>query len=149
MATFKFRLQTSLNLKEQFEKNAKNDLGTAVMRLEEEKSALLIKKAAAEDGLKKLRGACCGKIVQYRIAELKGFLELLESERIRQEACVKQCEENVDKCRERLIVCMRERKVLENLREKDFLEFKTEEERKEQQRVDELVSYKQAVGTKL
>ncbi|MGI6049952.1 MAG: hypothetical protein ACOYEI_03845 [Acetivibrionales bacterium] len=39
---------------------------------------------------------------------------------------------------------MKERKVLEKLKEKEFHKYLKEEERKEQQRIDELVSYKEA-----
>ena len=57
---------------------------------------------------------------------------------------VKKAQENVDKKREKLIEIMKEKKVLEKLREHQFEEYKKEEERSEQQRVDELVSYKGA-----
>lgn len=144
MPVFKFRLQTFLNLKEQFEKNAKNELGIAVKKLEEEKaklSSLLDKiELAAED----FKRACTGIIQPEKIKEHKYYMEYLKKEKQRQEAKVKREQQNVDKIRERLVEIMRERKVLENLREKDFQEHKKEEERQEQQRVDELVSYKEA-----
>lgn len=144
MAGFKFRLQTFLNLKNQFEKNAKNELGIAVMKLEEEKARLLSIEediSLCSDDFKK---ACTGRIQPEKIKEVKVFLERLKKERERQEANVKQHQQNVDKIREKLIEIMKERKVLENLKEKELKEFLKLEEAKEQQRVDELVSYKEA-----
>lgn len=144
MASFKFRLQTFLNLKEQFEKNAKNELGIAIMKLEEEKAKLKAIDDEIDINTNDFRQACSGFIQPEKIKELKSYLEYLQNARERQEENVKRQEKNVDKIREKLVEIMREKKVLENLREKEFHEYLKEEERKEQQRVDELVSYKEA-----
>lgn len=144
MASFKFRLQTLLKLKEQFEKNAKNELGIAIMKLEEEKDKLRIIEDNIVVTTNDFRKACQGAIQPEKIKELKSFLEYLQTARERQEVNVKRQQENVDKIREKLVEIMRERKVLENLKEKEFQEYLKEEEKKEQQRVDELVSYKEA-----
>ena len=42
MAKFKFRLQTYLNLKIQLEKDARNELGLATIKLQQEKEKLKI-----------------------------------------------------------------------------------------------------------
>lgn len=144
MAGFKFRLQTFLNLKEQFEKSAKNELGIAIMKLEEEKARLKAIDAEIDINTNDFRHACCGIIQPEKIKELKAYGEYLQQARERQEENVKRQEKNVDIIREKLVEIMRERKVLENLKEKEFHEYLKEEERKEQQRVDELVSYKEA-----
>jgi flagellar FliJ protein len=144
MPVFKFRLQTFLNLKEQFEKNAKNELGLAVMKLEEEKAKLNDILENLELSTEEFKRACTGTIRPEKIKEHKYYVEYLKKEKQRQEANVKRQQQNVDKIRERLVEIMRERKVLENLREKEFQEFKKQEEKQEQQRVDELVSYKEA-----
>ncbi len=144
MPSFKFRLQTLLKLKEQFEKNAKNELGIAVMKLEEEKDKLRVIEDNIDVSTNDFRKACQGTIQREKIKELKTFLEYLQKAKERQEVNVKRQQENVDKIREKLVEIMRERKVLENLKEKEFQEYLKEEEKKEQQRVDELVSYKEA-----
>jgi flagellar FliJ protein len=147
LAAFKFRLQSLLRLKEQLEKSARNELGIAIRKLEEEKAKL----RAIEDNIDLTMGdfrkACQGIIQPDKIKELKAFLEYLYTERDRQEVNVKKQQENVDKIREKLVEIMKERKVLENLREKEYQLFLKEEEKKEQQRVDELVSFKEAAKT--
>lgn len=144
MAGFKFRLQTILNLKEQFEKNAKNELGIATMILEQEKSKLKAIRDEINNNMNEFRNACKGIIQSEKIKELKSFLKFLDQSKDRQVENVKKEQENVDKIRVKLVGIMKERKVLENLREKEFHKYLKEEERKEQQRVDELVSYKEA-----
>ncbi|NLU51842.1 MAG: flagellar export protein FliJ [Clostridiaceae bacterium] len=144
MAKFKFRLQTFLNLKEQFEKNAKNELGIAIKKLEEEKAKLVAIEKEIESSLSKFRDACQGNIVPEKIKELKRYLEYLDKKQQEQILNVKREQQNVDKIREKLVEIMKERKVLENLKDKDFQEFVKEEEKVERQLVDELVSYKEA-----
>jgi flagellar FliJ protein len=127
LAAFKFRLQSLLRLKEQLEKSARNELGIAIRKLEEEKAKL----RAIEDNIDLTMGdfrkACQGIIQPDKIKELKAFLEYLYTERDRQEVNVKKQQENVDKIREKLVEIMKEKK--------------------EQQRVDELVSFKEAAKT--
>lgn len=144
MAGFKFRLQTLLKLKEQFEKNAKNELGVAIMKLEEEKSKLRVIEDNIDITTNDFREACSGVIRPEKIKDLKTYLEHLQLARDKQKENVKRQQKNVDIIRERLVEIMKERKVLENLKEKDFQEYLKEEAKKEQQQVDELVSYKRA-----
>ena len=144
MAGFKFRLQTLLKLKEQFEKSTKNELGVAIMKLEEEKSKLKVIEDNINITTNDFREACSGIIRPEKIKELKTYLEHLQHTRDKQKEAVKQQQKNVDIIRERLVEIMRERKVLENLKEKEFQEYLKEELKKEQQQVDELVSFKEA-----
>lgn len=144
MAGFKFRLQTFLRLKERLEKNAKNELGIAVKKLEEEKEKLRAIESNIDHTMDDFRRACQGIIKREKIKELKAFLEYLQAEKEKQEVNVKRQQENVDKIREKLVEIMKERKVLENLKEKEYQEYLKTEEKKEQQRVDELVSYNES-----
>jgi flagellar FliJ protein len=144
MAGFKFRLQTLLDLKEQLEKSAKNELGVAVMKLEGEKAKLLEIESSISICLDDYRHACTGTIRPEKIKEIKYYLDFLQNEKRSQEANVKREQQNVDKIREKLVEILKERKILENLRDKNFEEYRKQETLKEQQQVDELVSYKKA-----
>ncbi|MGI6122579.1 MAG: flagellar export protein FliJ [Acetivibrionales bacterium] len=144
MAGFKFRLQTFLKLKEQLEKNAKNELGIAIIKLEEEKSKLKVIEDNIDNTTNDFKNACSGVINPERIKELKTYLEHLQHAREKQKENVKREQKNVDIIRERLVEIMKERKVLENLKEKEFQEYLKDEQKKEQQQVDELVSYNES-----
>ncbi|NLM74107.1 MAG: flagellar export protein FliJ [Clostridiaceae bacterium] len=144
MAKFKFRLQTYLNLKIQLEKDARNELGLATIKLQQEKEKLKNIVDCIDLYTDKFRKACTGQIQPAKINEIKTYLEHLDHRKQIQLLNVKKAQENVDKKREKLIEIMKEKKVLEKLREHKFEEYKKEEERSEQQRVDELVSYKGA-----
>ena len=148
MARFVFRLQSFLNLKEQLEKNVKNELGVANQKLQQEKIKLRRIKEDIDTYSDKFRSACTGSIEPEKIKELKIYLEHLYNNEQKQKLNVKREQQNVDKIREKLISIMRDKKVLENLREKNFQEFLSELEQGEQLLADELVSYKEATREK-
>ncbi|NLM74489.1 MAG: flagellar export protein FliJ [Clostridiaceae bacterium] len=148
MARFVFRLQSFLNLKEQLEKNVKNELGVANQKLQQEKIKLRRIKEDIDTYSDKFRSACTGSIEPEKIKELKIYLEHLYNNEQKQKLNVKREQQNVDKIREKLISIMRDKKVLENLREKNFQEFLSELEKGEQLLADELVSYKEATREK-
>jgi flagellar FliJ protein len=145
MAIFRFSLRKLLRLKEQIEDSVKNDLGIAIRALEYEKERLASIDAEISALNDEFRKACTGSIRTEKIKEIKAYLEVRHDDRKRQAAVVKNCEENVDKIREKLVNAMKERKVLENLREREFEKFRQQEGRDEQKLTDELVSYKESV----
>jgi flagellar FliJ protein len=144
MAKFRFRLQTFLNVKEQMEKSVKNELGIAISKLEHEKSIL-----------NKIRGEIISQEEDYRddaasvvtLSNLKNRIEYIKYLREKEESQkhkVNEEQRNVDKIRVRLIEIMKEKKVLEKLRQREYALFRKEQEKIEQLLVDELVSYKEA-----
>jgi flagellar export protein FliJ len=145
MSRFKFRLQKLLDLKQQMEDKVKNELGLAIVAHEEEKKKL----AAIDAGISRLsedfRRACTGTIRPDKIRAIRAWLEVQEKARERQLEAVKRSAENVDKIRAKLVEAMQEKKVLANLREKEFEKFRKQEEMNERKLTDELVSYKESV----
>jgi len=141
MAKFDFRLQVLLNVKRQLEKSIKNELGAAIRELENQKAILReiqLEIASQEneyrrDGVRKIK---LSKLKQ-RLEYLRAMYEKedLQQQRVNEEI------ENVDKIRARLIEIMKEKKLLEKLREKEFSEFKKEQDRIERVHVDELAGY--------
>jgi flagellar FliJ protein len=141
MAKFDFKLQVLLNVKKQFEKSIKNELGAAIRELENQKAILneiqlVIASQENEyrkDGVRKIR---LSKLKQ-RLEYIRSMYEKedLQQQRVNEEI------RNVDKIRVRLVEIMKEKKLLEKLREKEFLEFKKEQDRFERVHVDELASY--------
>lgn len=145
MAGFKFSLQTLLSLKEQLEKSAKNDLGLAIQTLEKEKAKLASLDAGISHLTEEYRSAAMGAVDPARIREIKAYLETQYKARDKQKGVIKSCQENVDKIREKVVSLMKERKVLEKLKEKERERFMKEEELKERKITDELVSYKESL----
>jgi len=142
MPKFKFRLQPLLNIKMQLEDSAKNELGKAVQKLEEEKEKerqLLRHREKYINGLKEKTSSFA------RIEELRGYnmyISSLAKKIEEQNKNIKVASDVVDKYREELIKIVKERKILEKLREKKLNEYLIEMSKDEQKRMDEIVSYK-------
>ena len=143
MAGFIFRLQTLLNVKIQLENNIKNELGVAIKRLEEEKEILYTMEKQKESielefNEKASFGTKAGELFLFST-----FIEKITTDIKNQKNIIKNSEDNVDKVRERLVKAVQERKVIEKLREKEYVKYTKEQLKKEQKLNDELVSYKQ------
>lgn len=146
MASFRFRLATLLNVKEQLEKSAKNELGLAVVKLEEERHLLAILDRELLSIGDDLSAAVTGPIEPERIRALKAFLGARRVVREKQQEAVKEAARTVDTLRDRVVTLMQERKVLEKLREKAWEQFRVEGLAQEQRQADELVTYRGRSG---
>ncbi|HOP71730.1 MAG TPA: flagellar export protein FliJ [Thermoclostridium caenicola] len=145
MAGFRFRLQKLLNLKQQLEDKAKNELGLAMKAHELEKRKLALLDAGIVRISDDFRQACSGTIRPERIQAIRTWLEVQKTARGQQMDAVKKSGENVDKVRVKLVAAMQEKKILANLRDKEFEKFLKQEAHNEQKLTDELVSYRESV----
>ncbi|HPU21456.1 MAG TPA: flagellar export protein FliJ [Thermoclostridium caenicola] len=145
MAGFRFRLQKLLNLKQQLEDKAKNELGLAMKAHELEKRKLALLDAGIVRISDDFRQACSGTIRPERIQAIRTWLEVQKTAREQQLDAVKKSGENVDKVRVKLVAAMQEKKILANLRDKEFEKFLKQEAHNEQKLTDELVSYRESV----
>lgn len=151
MAVFRFRLGTLLHVKEQLEKSAKNELGLATVRLENERSRLRQLDLEIQEIATAYSASVTGRIEPGKIRSLRAFLTTREAVREGQRERVKEASQTVDTIRDRVVTLMQERKVLEKLREKEWEQFRVEGLQEEQRQADELVTYRgrsgQDVGT--
>jgi len=144
MPAFHFRLQTILNVKKQLEKSAKNELGIAMQKLEKQKqilAAIQLEKAQQEEECRQegLSGVLLAKLKQRM-----EYISVLHERDLAQQERVNEEMKNVDKVREKLIEIMKERKILEKLREKELALYRKEQEKAGQLLVDELISFKES-----
>lgn len=141
MAKFIFRLQPLLSVKSQQEDNIKNELGKAMRELEKQK-AILRNFEADEAKLIKEFNQKSKKSTVLKLIEFNEYLSFLNSKIKQQKENVNCAARNVDKVREELIRIVKERKILDNLKEKKHESYLLEQKREEQRLNDEIVSYK-------
>ena len=139
---FKFRLAKILSLKERMEEAKKNEYAKARKKLEDainKKNALVEKKNNLVLEMQSLDGSVekLQQRTEYNryINYLKEVIQKLESNInfLRIEAEIK---------RQELVEAVKERKVLEKFKEKEYEKYKKEEQRIENELVNELVSYR-------
>ncbi len=145
MPTFHFRMQTILDIKKQLEKSTKNELGVAIQKMELQKRVLA--EIQHEEALQQeeYRKESSEGVVLAKLKQRMEYISVLHQRELSQQQRVNEEMKNVDKIRERLIELMKERKVLEKLREKELALFRKEQERAGQILVDELISFKESV----
>lgn len=140
MAKFSFRLQPVLNLKNQQEDNLKNELGKALRRLDNEKHKLAQLKSSLID-LEAQFNEKVKKSDVYKLVKFNEYLSLITSKIKLQKEKVNCAALNVDKVREELVKAVKERKILDKLKEKKKEEYFQEQKWFEQKTNDEIVSY--------
>lgn len=141
MGKFKFKLQTLLNVKIQMEKSVKNDLGKATFRYEEEKRILEDIERTIQQEMENInqmvgKGVFVGKLKEYN-----SFLGMLKNKAWDQKENINKAREIVDRYREELIKAVKEREILEKLRDKKYIEYQKEQLQEEQKINDERVSF--------
>ena len=142
MAGYKYKLQNILKLRESIEKDKKNEFGVATQRLDKEK--LKLKQLNAEmynmcDSIEKAvsKGIKCNELlVQHQFKNY--YKGCISDQTIKSQMA----EEHLTYCRQKLVVAVQDRKIMEKLKEIDFEKYKYTEQKIEEKLVDDLVSFK-------
>ena len=141
MAKFRYRMQSILDIKYQFETQAKMEVGKAQLKLNEETEKLqhLIdrKEAYLEEG-RRLREET---ISVNDLRDNRNAVLVMDDLIVHQKFEVAKAEVALEKARAKLTEIMQERKMHEKLKEKALAEFLEEEKAAEAKVVDELTSY--------
>ena len=142
MAKFIFKLQTLLKVKIQMEDNLKNDLGKAIQKFEEEKAKLrrleFEKSRYIMEFNEKSRKTTVNNLIKFN-----NYISFLAVKILNQKENINLASRNVDKIREELIKIVKEREILDKLKEKKYGVFQKELLKDEQRLNDEIVSFKQ------
>lgn len=135
-------------MRTQKEKRVEEKLGRAIGVYEKEKNALQRINNRISDAVNSFLGNKDKPVTVSNLRQRTIYISHLEKLRTKKEEDVNKEKENVDKVREELLIAVRERKIIENLKEKRYMEYVKEQNRKEQKTIDELVSYKSSFGGK-
>ena len=145
MAKFNFRLDSYLNVKEKVEAQKKNEYGQALARLETERQKLRELVEQQEEQILNFRKSLETSIRPIEIKRYNNRIEIIKIWIAEQEQRIFAAEDYAEKKRLELVEAMKERKMLDTVREKSYEEYVIEEQRAEQRTIDELVSYKASV----
>ncbi len=142
MAKFVFNMQGLLNIKEKLEEQSKTEYGKALNKLEEEKNILLNLENSKKQNIVSFRESINKGVKPNYIKNINQFISLIDKKIEQQVENINKAEEIVEQKRLVLLNAMKERKVLEALKEKEMENYFREELKKEQKIIDEIVSYK-------
>lgn len=139
---FKFELQAVLSLKEKLEEAKVRELGLANTKKEQlliQKSSLISAERQVEEALRKEHSS----IIDIRkIKVLNNYGDILEKQIQKKEDEIKVAEKEVLKKQNEFLEAMKERKILDNLKDIQFEQYQEEDSKSERQIIDEIVSFK-------
>lgn len=145
MKNFKFRYASILTLLENKEESARNELGKAYGVLNEEKnklSELIIRDKDYSEFIKDKASSGC-KLIFLRNSEV--FKKELNEKIGLQNKIISQKEEEIDTIKNALIDIMKEKKIMEKLKEKKLDEYNVTLKKIEENTIDQLVTYKNSL----
>jgi len=146
MAKFNFKLQSVLDLKVQMEDNKKNEFGSAVQKLEYEKKVLENIKHEKEKNINVFGNELKNKAKVSTIRQINSYISLLGQKIEVQKENVNKASNIVDKKREELLEAVKERKIMDKLKEKEYCLFLKQELKEEQKIIDEIISFKHSTN---
>lgn len=124
------------------EESIKNDLANAIRNIEKEINKLDSFNNQRNDGIVRLRELMPQGISVQKMKEHNAFIDSLGVRINSQKKAVIEAEMVADKIRERLVQVVKERKMLEKLKEKQFEEWRLVEQKKEELTLGEIAGYK-------
>lgn len=139
---FKFKLEPVLSLKEKIEDSKKRELGVATMHKEvllNEKLQLMKKKEEAIQAVKSHNSTVVDVQSLKAFNQYSVYMEQAIKAKNKQ---VQEAQNKVDEKREELLEAVKERKILDNLKDIQNEVFMEEEKREEQRILDDIVTYK-------
>lgn len=142
MSKFKFRMEQILNIKKQLENSIKNELANALRIIEKEKEELKNLQNQQKEYIKGIKESMLNGTNVQRLREFNVFIASLETRINNQKKVVNDVEIVADKIREKLVQIVKEKKILELLKDKRLQEYKLSEQRKNELTLGEVASYK-------
>ena len=146
MAKFIYKMQSLLNIKEKLEEQEKTAFALAKATLSEEERRLAEFVAKKNRYIEEKRVEMSSSIHVQELTLLEHAIKSMEYRVEEQVLVVKRAEREVMLAKARLEHAMKERKIQEKLKEHALDEFKLELEAKEQQEINELVSFRFGVA---
>lgn len=139
---FRFKFDSLRNIRGQIEEAKKRELGSAIAykdKLENEKMDLLEEKQMLQDDMVNNIQSSFDVRILKEINEYRNYNEMCIKRKSEQ---IQEADKKVELKRLELINAMKDKKIIDNLREIHKEYYFTEEKRMEQKQVDEVVSYK-------
>lgn len=137
---FKFRLQAALKLKENMEDVKKRELGIAAQKKE---TLTLQKKQLEQEKEECLYSFDNNETINIQhLQNLQRYRDVLDKEIVKTAQLVTVADNEVSSKRNELAEAVKERKILENLKERQSETYNQEISKKEQGILDELVGFR-------
>lgn len=141
MAKFVYRMENILNIKYKLEEQAKQEYMTVRVRLNEEEEKLNALQNRKQEYFTQYRDLLKERLDVLRIETCKEAILLMDEYIAAQEQVVARVEEELEQAIAKMKEAIKERKIHEKLKEKQFEIFLQELNQEEMKEIDQLISY--------
>lgn len=139
---FKFKFQKILEAKERMEDAKKNEFAKKIQEIEAVKeSVVLLDKEKEELKMKYQRELKVGMDINS-VKAMNNYFKIMDDKKNHYLKLIEIKNNELEKIKEEYLSLMKDRKSFENLKEKEFDEFKEQEKIEEAKTIDEIVSFK-------
>lgn len=142
MAKFVFRFQSMLNVKEKLQEQKEAEFGKAIQSLEYEKKKYDEIDLNRQNSILALKERINTKISPKEVSEYNSYINKLKNDLSMQKKVIVKAENLVELKRLELQNAIMETKKYEKLKEKDYELYMEEQKIKENQALDEVVTYR-------
>ena len=143
---FKFKFEAILNLKVRMEDMKKAELRRISKELEDEKEKLKTLMQEREVLYEKVREKSSRGITKQELITFNNYVSVLKRKITNQKSVIFEISTRLDKVRQELVKVSQEKKMFEILKEKKYDEYMKEYYKKEQEVVDNLISFRFSGG---
>ena len=137
---FRFRLQSLLQHRKHHEDDCQKDLARARTALQKEEQALNRFQERIADQQRKMQAKQKDRHTVTEIKNFQNFLLALEQDIARQQQRVVESQAQFEEKRSNLMEAMKQRKILERLKENERLRYHRNQQKKERSQMDEVAS---------
>ncbi len=141
MAKFVYRMENILNIKYKLEEQAKQEYMAVRVRLNEEEEKLAALQNRKQEYFVQYRNLLKERLDVLQIETCKNAILLMDEYITAQEQVVAQVEEELEQAIAKMNEAIKERKIHEKLKEKQFEIFLQELNQEEMKEIDQLISY--------
>ena len=141
MAKFVYRMENILNIKYKLEEQAKQEYMAVRVRLNEEEEKLTDLQNRKQEYFVQYRNLLKERLDVLQIETCKDAILLMDEYIAAQEQVVAQVEEELEQAIMKMNEAIKERKIHEKLKEKQFEIFLQELNQEEMKEIDQLISY--------
>ncbi|SDZ02782.1 flagellar FliJ protein [Proteiniborus ethanoligenes] len=144
MEKFNFRLNKVLEYRESIENINKSEYGKAKKKLDDE-TEILEEIISYKDSINLERDKLASKTTIRNFKNYDLYLKSIKEKLIEQSNIVEAAQTNAEVARNKLINSSVDKKILENLRKRDFDNYLYQVKKQEEKIIDQIVSYKSSV----
>lgn len=144
MGIYKYRFESILKFRNSVENNKKNLLSISIRKLDKEKKELERLNKGLNESYESMKKEFSDGVTIDKLVEMANHQNYYKEGITRKNIDVKNAENNVKERRQELIKAVQDKKIIEKIKEIDLNNFKYEEQKKDEKKLDEIISYKRS-----